>query len=747
MALKVGELYVALTANVQQFHKKMAEVADQIARIARKLKYFGNDIAELGLPVAAAMAGVVAIAAETNDKMAAELQRLKGTIMDAASEIGMAFLPAVQQLNALVENVTAAFRRLSPEQKQLIADWGVLIAQLAVGALAFSKVMAAVSVLAEAIAMLIPLVAGVFSAPVIAGVVGIGVALAGTILLVGALRQAWDENLGGIRDITKAAAFIIRTEFERAATFAMEAASFLVRAWADQFQSLRRLVLGFVLSFGEAWLSILELVPSDAAKQLVARIRGVKADIANAIDQPFQFLTDTASLDGMLADLKTMADEAGKSIAIAWERGLETTGIQGVLDNIKAKIAEFRDLFGGATGTNFGAPIEGLKKAAKAAVDFSDLIFGRKSPVLEAAERAAAESLRKQAEAFAQAVKDARGFFVGRLKSAFAGVTDLVESFQHGAVLGGAAGGIAGIAAALLMRSEEFQTVAKMVESVLQSFANVLGRVLVGLEPVIGGLATMTEAIGGALAPILEAVAPILAGLAPVFVLIGTLFAALAPILSMVAKVLEPVIGILSLAFRGLFEGLKVVATIVLTIAKAIGDVWNGILGAIQAVFRALGSIDLFGWKPLEFLNDWADGIERAKAPTDEMARALVELQGLTWEQAQAVAAETAGRVKNIDAMREATEALTNVPQGYRVALARFNAMDPVTGAPTAAHPATNPAAAPVQQHNGDNITNINVTKVLTEDEFTALQERVRRAQAAPFGRSSRGAPRYVRDF
>ncbi|MBN1206355.1 MAG: hypothetical protein JXB05_15685, partial [Myxococcaceae bacterium] len=175
-----------------------------------------------------------------------------------------------------------------------------------------------------------------------------------------------------------------------------------------------------------------------------------------------------------------------------------------------------------------------------------------------------------------------------------------------------------------------------------------------------------------------------LASVAPIVVVVADLLAALAPVITLLMQVLNPLMIAFELlggpALKALFDVVKFVARVILTIVKAIGDVWNGILGAIQDVFRTLADISVFGAKPLGFLDGWADGLESAMVDTDALAESLRQLNGLTYEAAQERARETAAVLRNKEALKKATDELTNVPNAWKVALARFEAQDAQEG-------------------------------------------------------------------
>src|SRR5690606_40056854 len=98
---------------------------------------------------------------------------------------------------------------------------------------------------------------------------------------------------------------------------------------------------------------------------------------------------------------------------------------------------------------------------------------------------------------------------------------------------------------------------------------------------------------------------------------------------------------------------------------------WNAIVGTIGNIFKSLANIKILGARPLKFLEDTANFFLGLQVDTKALSDAQKELRDLTWEEAMA-------RIRNTDALNRATEALHNVPSGFKVALERFRAATPV---------------------------------------------------------------------
>lgn len=244
-------------------------------------------------------------------------------------------------------------------------------------------------------------------------------------------------------------------------------------------------------------------------------------------------------------------------------------------------------------------------------------------------------------------------------------VSGLFEAGKQGAAAGMAAGpegaiigALAGIGLELLTQSQQFGRVMEVVDEVIQSVADGLGKLIEPLFPFL----VFLEPLGAMLGYAAE--------------ILGNIFA---PGLELLWNVLKPVVAV------------------VLTVTKFLGSFWNALVGMLQALFRTLGGIEVFGGKPLGFLTDWAKGLDKSKVNLGKIDDALANLDKATYEGAKAQVAGKDAQEKLTKATDNATESLTNVPSGYKVALERFNAAngEAARGAGAPGAPAMPPAGGP----------------------------------------------------
>jgi hypothetical protein len=188
----------------------------------------------------------------------------------------------------------------------------------------------------------------------------------------------------------------------------------------------------------------------------------------------------------------------------------------------------------------------------------------------------------------------------------------ILSSAMQGAEMGSAAGpwgAIIGAIVGILMESETFKTLLEMTNSILQIFADTLGKIL---EPFIPIIQILNDT------------------LAPILMVIGTIL----------GQVLKPIL-------QAIFPILKLFGIAVALVSLGIAKFYNAIANAINW---------LLGWL----------GVHIATIDESGLEEALQAIKDATWDSVEAKAKET-------KTTKEATEALRNVPEGFKIALTRFN--------------------------------------------------------------------------
>lgn len=352
----------------------------------------------------------------------------------------------------------------------------------------------------------------------------------------------------------------------------------------------------------------------------------------------------------------------------------------------------------------FASEVEALARAAaeESAEAMARAARAEEQSAAEAFQRMYRES-RAFAEAAARASQQAFSEIGDRLLSSLGEGAQIVQRAVQAGMAGGPMAAIASVAVDLLSRSKSFEQLVATLNGLMQKLADSLGPLVEPLIPLVGAVGLLVEPLaqlaGSFGALLVEAVEP----LTPMIVLVATVVQGLIPVLSLLMQaslvVQQPLAMLGGPVLRGLFDVLKFVGTMVLEVVTGLGNAWNGIVGAVQTVFRELADISVFGKHPLGFLDDWAAELVGAKVNTHAMAKELAELTGLSYELALAKAKEHAATLANYEAQKKANQELSNVPQRWRRALRAAQAEDrqgpPTSGSPPWAGGSTGGGAPP----------------------------------------------------
>jgi phage-related protein len=343
----------------------------------------------------------------------------------------------------------------------------------------------------------------------------------------------------------------------------------------------------------------------------------------------------------------------------------------------------------------------------------------------ESADRAvkAMDGFSQMASKLAQTKEDVKG----RVMGASPEVSGMVQSATQGAQLGGAWGALAGVILELLSKSQQFADLLQMISHFFGMIANIIGQVLNPILKIVAGVFDIiSNILSAVLTPVLQFITQPLEAIAPILQIIGMVFKTLGPIISQIAKIMlalsNPMQILADVAMKGLFYAVKYLALGVLYVAKGLSAAWNGIVGAISSVFHKLGSISVFGAHPLQFLDNFGDTIDKAKINVDNLDQGISDLTNATYDSADAAAAESEERWKNVDATKQLNEALSNVPQGIKVAALRFRASDAIGQTSSRLLYGSGSYVS-----NDSTTININVNGANSEDVISAIEDQQRR--------------------
>ncbi|MCP3105590.1 phage tail protein, partial [Myxococcus sp. K15C18031901] len=268
-----------------------------------------------------------------------------------------------------------------------------------------------------------------------------------------------------------------------------------------------------------------------------------------------------------------------------------------------------------------------------------------------------------------------------------------------------------------------FASLIQMVTNFIQYVADVIGRVLAPVLPILASVFNMIAPLLDAVGKALEGFSKPLAAIAPIFEVLGMLLKGIAPLIQVIGQILmalfQPLMLLAGPILKGLFTVIRFVAMGILYVVKGIGTVWNAIIGFVAGVFRTLGKIPLIGGA----FKKVAQGLDSMKIPMEQIDGALDDLKNTSYDAAAANSAASVAAWENAAATNKATEALTNVPSGFKVALARFNAQDPISGAASSAVGVSPITSSPVVPVSGGNVTVGQIVIQGVEDSAEAARQ------------------------
>jgi hypothetical protein len=871
--LKVGDLYVSVSASIGEMVKTLRQAVDAIEDAAddieghlSKASAALGDMAEGLLSMAGLAAAAFVTGAESSKPMKDSLDELTGTLRTLSVEVGSLFTPLVKEMTAAVKYAVAYWRNLDDGLKATIVSTVRSAAVFGGLALALSRAFVFVKSFAEGAVVAVrtlrflgtsimaagPLFTGLGAAiqkagwalvylqqatvgdslaklsasataltgslrnvPATIGNVGdafralgpkilavglpvlaLTAAVAALVLLAGSLYKNWDdlkylvsESTAGIVDslsqLGETAARFFSNLWSGFKGFILSAAAVLLEQVASKMRAFARFLapVTSALKMRET-TKALQDVQNLTGQQMVSAIVSGATEagdyLVGAAKESAQALADqTKNLrKGIVYGLKSSADGAAEmGLALKKALGLDelmshaqsifgrftdaaptqaqvaavgTTGTTGDTEKKAEELAKaIQEISGGlleAARVTGKWQAETAKLAREGLASVRDVVGGLVATAVASYE--SSEKGKKLADAIVSASEGLLGTLRGRLGE----VTSFLDTAIQGFTAGGPLGGALAMLGDLLTRSEGFQALVEMLNEIIQAAADALGGFLVSLQPLMGAVGLVVDALFRSIGPLLNILGEALQPLVPILVLVAELLGVFEPVIALLTEALKlfllPLNLLKDVIVNVVFVAIKYVALGFLYVAKGLATAWNGILGAIQGVFRALGSIKILGGKPLGFLNDWADSLEGSKLSMDGLNASIAELNNMTRESATAKAQEAAAVLRNREALDKATESLTNVPSGWKVALARFDAQNARGASPALPASTPGPPMAPVspvtvaQPAAPAAPIQIGTINVSARDEREALSALERKLDDMAFrARGSRGQP------
>lgn len=705
-SMNLGTLYVQLNADSKAFLSGMSKAGEAVKKFANQTKEVTERIASVSAVMLGVGAAAMKLAASVDGQAAASMNRLEKSTKLLAVQVADVLRPAVESLTATFTKLADWFAGLDDETKKQISTWATWVAGLAVAAKVISMVSGVLGGLAGAMS-------GVLGA---LGAVGLGplLGIVATIVLVAAgiaaLHAAFRTNLGGIADAWKKLVDYLSDTFSNV----FSSLSDVFDAWVkQQLSGIEKVMLAFAgvaEAAGNGELAYGMRLAANSVNVIAKTFTGgelFKHVVAGAIDM------GKAAADGFVSEWKKIASELGmdklfksnggkarqpsglgpaatgpvvsgamrQSAAMAYGKvTIDTTAITVAMERSAAEIEratndEARARFRAAEAAQRHAVI----LAAQASGDVSQLTDSERKAV-QRDTGGAWEDLNAAQQTIGNAVTRMTGTITGALGE----IGQAAQNIMSGFATAGAVGAVIAAIAELLGRVKGFADMLAVLGKVLGrvgDFLNVLlGNIFTALADWVIIVVEALAPLFTSLAPLFDAIAEVLAGIAPTLGLLGFLFQAIAPLLVSISSILGAVFKALGPVLRILFEIAKVVMIVILAFLGAIMAIWNTIIDVIAGIVQGiLTAITLgAGWK---WAKDVADGIRSVKADTKPMDEARAALADSTWDSVNAQNEQTTAAYRAADANEAAAEAaqsvaeaLSNVPSGYKVALARFNA-------------------------------------------------------------------------
>lgn len=680
MALRIGSLYVSLTAQTDGFSKSMAAALKDVEKFSREVKKAANDAAQIAGGITALGVAALKLGADVSGPAKAAMDEFSKSVKQAAAPVAEALVPAVKEAANIVRGLGAAFAQLSPETKAAVATTFEIAAAVTAASLVLGR-------LASTAQLAAGVLSGVFGAAAAVGVeslVALAAAGLGAIAVVVALETAWHNNFLKIQDITKSVVDAVGGYFGALASVVLKPVEIIVNGifgWVRlALKGVQKLgnALGRsdVAMLAGAGLSALAAMGSTAGERLKSVFK-VTIGLAQETGQvAAQLFADSWSrtfgplVEKMMAPFnKAMAGAKLSATKGEAQPKLVRTSGPSALENARAN--------------TISASNQSVATAAGKGMQRGQRISQTSVAVASPEAIKAAASATEAFEASQQAASDMRASIFSTSQSLIGGLGKLggiINNTINAAMSGGPWAALAAALAGIASETTAFAQLVQQATGGLKVLTDAIGPAMTNLLGAVGNvLAPALQAVGAAftaITPILNVVAQVVNAVAPILVLVGYFMQMLAPLLNMLVVVLQPVIAVLELVMRFLFEIARWVMTAVGAIATGVVAIWNGIIEAIAAIVDTVIAIFTVG-----AVQHGGEFIRSAKASTASFDQGLMAMTTTSYDAAMAAAKKARADQEGASAaqaaaqgMNDVAEAFTNVPTGFKVAAARFAA-------------------------------------------------------------------------
>jgi hypothetical protein len=299
--------------------------------------------------------------------------------------------------------------------------------------------------------------------------------------------------------------------------------------------------------------------------------------------------------------------------------------------------------------------------------------------------------LKAEAAASARRVKDQ---LVGQALGALGELGQIISNAVKAAQAGGPWAALASVVLDIVSRSKGFKEMIDRVMQIVDMLAQAFSSLFQATGPILGAVSNIVKVLVDALKPLMDLMAENLSMLAAPLQVIGKLLSALGPIIALVIK---PLVSLAGPLLHALFDILRIVGAIILTVVQGIGYVWNAILDAITWVLKAIDAL------PFVDMEKAIRAVQSVKIDTDEIGRQRDDLLKYGWDDAMKDATDAASDFgKGVNA---ATQEMLNVPAIWKRMLRTGQAQDGQLPPGTSGGSGPGGSGAPTQGNN----TTINI--------------------------------------
>jgi hypothetical protein len=662
--------------------KKLWETADQMGRVALLADIIDNNVGK-----AAQTMSQTAVGAFT---------RMRNSAGDAMEEIGRAvegpLTRAFDSLNAIIVNVTAAFASLSAEQKEMIGKVALGVTALTGLGAAFAGILLALPSIVAGIGIVGTAFAGL-GLPIAVLVASIGAA----ILAIGLFKDTWAMQIGLVGQFFDEWAANVKRGLDgilsHLLTWAENIKRGLEGVWeVADFMTAGALgrVTGEIGGVGagrtgaatgtEAVTGAVKEL-ADSAKETAGTLKdifaGTMIEIGNSIKDAFVGgITSVADLTGLMKLLNIEIDTGFMDTLQQAEKNVR--GLAGSAKKTGESMEEVADLVKTGLIPNLGemdAAMDRLKftGAPVAGEQFADIggewqrlaseadaSVGRAGSLYEHMAEGLSEKIGVSGDIINSALQSVGGVLARGGEQLSAAVSGFLQGFQTGGIIGAVIGAIVG----LLSTLEGFQDMLEVANRGFGPVMEVLGFFVDAIGPFFDVFGQFGEAIAS--------MTTAFSGLYPLFEILGVVLGLLADALGEMTKAIEEAVTWIQIAWEDmLYE-----------IGQLFVGWADGVARELQAahIARAVEDIPYWELDPKQFAIDpaLAEQLRRShEAAAASLEDAADNIDDSLGAGGNALDNDFTPAVHDAaNAAREATAALTAVPQGFKVAAERFRAIE-----------------------------------------------------------------------